>query len=32
VSAWIATCCDMTVRMILMMRRYRSEKWHSIKV
>ena len=32
VSAWIATCCDMTVRMILMMKRYRSEKWHSIKV
>ena len=27
-----ATVSDMTVRMLLMMKRYRSEKWHSIKV
>ena len=32
VAAWLATVCDMTVRMLLMMKRYRSEKWHSIKV
>ena len=32
VAAWMATVSDMTVRMILMMRRYRSEKWHSIRV
>lgn len=32
VAAWIATVSDMMVRMILMMRRYRSEKWHAIKV
>ena len=31
-AAWTATCCDMAVRMTLMMKRYRSEKWHSIKV
>ena len=32
VAAWLATVSDMTVRMLLMMKRYRSEKWHSIKV
>ena len=32
VAAWSATLCDMTVRLTLMLRRYRSEKWHSIKV
>ena len=32
VAAWMATLCDMAVRMALMMKRYRSEKWHSIKV
>ena len=32
VAAWMATVCDMTVRMVLMMKRYKSEKWHSIKV
>ena len=32
VAAWLATTSDMTVRMTLMMKRYRSEKWHSIKV
>ena len=32
VAAWMATVSDMTVRMFLMMRRYRSEKWHSIRV
>ena len=32
VVAWCATMCDMTVRMTLMIRRYRSEKWHTIRV
>ena len=32
VAAWMATVCDMSVRMSLMMKRYRSEKWHTIKV
>jgi len=32
IAAWLATVCDMAVRMLLMMRRYRSEKWHHIKV
>ena len=32
VSAWMATVCDMAARMTLMLRRYRSEKWHHIKV
>ena len=32
VAAWMGTVCDMTVRMLLMMKRYRSEKWHNIKV
>ena len=32
VAAWCATMCDMTVRMTLMIRRYRSEKWHTIRV
>lgn len=32
VAAWGGTLCDMTVRMTLMLRRYRSEKWHSIRV
>ena len=30
--AWSATLCDMSVRTFLMLRRYRSGKWHSIKV
>ena len=30
--AWCATLCDMTVRVILYMRRYTSGKWHGIKV
>ena len=32
VAAWMATVCDMTVRMTLMIKRYRSEQWHHIKV
>ena len=32
VAAWCATLCDMSVRAILMLRRYRSGQWHSIKV
>lgn len=32
VAAWMATVCDMAVRMVLMMKRYRSEKWHHIRV
>ena len=32
VAAWMGTVCDMAVRMTLMMKRYRSEKWHHIKV
>ena len=32
IAAWLGTVCDMTVRMMLMMKRYRSEKWHHIKV
>ena len=32
VGAWCATLCDMTVRMTLMLRRYKSAKWHSIRV
>ena len=32
VLTWVATLCDMSVRMVLMMRRYASEKWHSIRV
>ena len=31
-TAWFATFCDMTVRMTLMLRRYRSGKWHAIRV
>ena len=31
-AAWFATVCDMSVRMTLMLRRYRSGKWHSIRV
>ncbi len=30
--AWCATLCDMSVRMVLMLRRYRSGSWHTIKV
>ena len=32
IAAWMGTVCDMTVRMALMLKRYRSEKWHHIKV
>ena len=32
VLAWSATLCDMAVRTTLMLRRYQSGKWHSIKV
>ena len=32
ICAWSATLCDMTVRAILMLRRYQSAKWHSIRV
>lgn len=32
VAAWCATLCDMTVRMTLMLRRYRSGSWHNIRV
>ena len=32
VLTWVATLCDMSVRMVLMMHRYASEKWHSIRV
>ncbi len=32
ILAWSATLCDMTVRAILMLRRYESAKWHDIKV
>ena len=32
ICAWSSTLCDMTVRMILMLRRYQSARWHSIKV
>lgn len=31
-AAWCATLCDMSVRMVLMLRRYRSGEWHKIKV
>lgn len=32
VAAWAATLVDMSIRCALMLRRYHSEKWHSIKV
>ena len=32
VAAWCATLCDMSVRMVLMLRRYNSAKWHNIRV
>ena len=32
ITAWAATLADMTVRSWLMMRRYRSAKWHDIRV
>ena len=32
ITAWCATLCDMSVRMTLMLRRYRSGAWHSIRV
>ena len=32
ITAWTATLCDMSVRMVLMMKRYAGEKWHSIRV
>ena len=32
IAAWMGTVCDMTVRMALMLKRYRSERWHHIKV
>lgn len=32
IAAWLGTVCDMAVRMTLMLKRYRSEKWHHIKV
>lgn len=31
-AAWCATLCDMSVRMVLMLRRYRSGEWHKIRV
>ena len=31
-TAWCATLCDMSVRMVLMLRRYKSGEWHKIKV
>lgn len=31
-AAWCATLCDMSVRTVLMLKRYRSGKWHSIAV
>lgn len=31
-AAWCATLCDMSVRMVLMLRRYKSGEWHKIKV
>jgi len=31
-AAWSATLVDMSLRVTLMLRRYHSEKWHSIKV
>ena len=31
-AAWCATLCDMSVRMVLMLRRYKSGAWHRIKV
>ena len=31
-GAWLASLCDMTVRMVLMLRRYRNGKWQEIKV
>lgn len=32
VAAWSATLVDMSLRCVLMLRRYQSEKWHTIKV
>lgn len=32
ICAWAATLCDMSVRTTLMLRRYKSGKWHGIKV
>lgn len=31
-AAWCATLCDMSVRMVLMLRRYKSGEWHKIRV
>ena len=32
IAAWCATLCDMTVRTVLMLKRYRSGEWHKIRV
>ena len=32
IAAWCATLCDMTVRTVLMLKRYRSGEWHKISV
>lgn len=31
-AVWCATLCDMSVRMVLMLRRYKSGEWHKIRV
>ena len=32
IGAWMASLIDMTIRMVLVMRRFESGKWHTIKV
>ena len=32
IGAWLASLIDMTIRMILVMRRFAGGKWHAIRV